>query len=261
MPKRPMHFHVFLLAAILLSGCTSTEVASVTTHSAASTTQPANTLAPTRSAASSFTPLPTITYTATPLPTETNTVTPLPTGTPTVIPTPTLITTISEWYTYTSPTGVSIQYPAGWYVNVHGYPPDDSVSFKLYDTPNVSRYYWINLEIYNRPPEQRSIADPHTWQPNEGGYEIQWEKPLWIDNIPGIEFVWGAYDEGLNQWDSWPSLDAILYSPSYQLDIRLSTGFDRETLDLAMVVGFEEAIQMQKYFIFEYMLQSISVTP
>ena len=166
--------------------------------------------------------------------------------------------TVTEWYTYRSPSGVSIEYPAFWQVYTIGTP--DSVAFRLDAAKEISIFYWINIDIYNRPIQDRDTADPHTWYPNEGGYEILWERPIIIDNLPGVEFAWGTYKNDERRWRNMPTLMAILYSEQYQLDIRLTAGFNEETADLALVEGFDKVIG-EKFTVFEYMLQSIRIEP
>ena len=182
-------------------------------------------------------------------------------------PTPTFLVTplpvlpeVSRWYTYTFYV-VSFQYPADWqihsinstdysYFNFHAY-------FRLDRATDVSPFYWINLDFYIQ--ERDAIPNPHSSEPNEGGYAVQWERPISVGGLPGIEFVWGAY-KGKGEWDSLPTLNAWLYYAPKKLDIRLTAAFDRQTIDRALVEGHQPVID-ESYVAFHHMLQSIQVIP
>jgi len=237
------------LSVFSLFGCgartrsTSTSQATYTpAHIPTSTPKPTGNQIPTSQ--STISP----TYKSTATPTDPFIATPTDTKTPYPV-----VPVVSEWDTYTA-SGVSIQYPANWQVHTINSP--EYVNFRLDEAVDVSQFYSIMLEIYDRPVEQRKIDDPHAWQPNEGGYEIHWEQPILIHTIPGIEFIWGARRG--DEWDSRPTLMAVLYSEPDQLDIRLSTGFDGNTMNLETADGIRKVIQ-EKYSVFEHMLQSIKI--
>lgn len=197
---------------------------------------------------------PTFTQAATPI------TIPLQTNTPesTVTPTSTLLPpfpVVKEWATYTfsfRDVEVSIQYPADWQVN----PSKNSdqitiqIFFGLDAAFGISRNYGYLLHIYKRPIADRHITDPHTWEPNEGGYKVLWEKPVKVDDLTGGEFVRGT--------DLLGSLDGILYSEEYELDIRLSGELDHIDEKEVIEIGYDNIIQ-EKFYVFEYMLQSIRV--
>ncbi|MEJ5309155.1 MAG: hypothetical protein WHX52_05250 [Anaerolineae bacterium] len=112
------------------------------------------------------------------------------------------------------------------------------------------------MEVYNRPRKERAITDPHSWEGNEGGYKVHWEKKISIESAEGLEFVWGAVLD--NQWDTAPSLEAVYYSEQYELDIRLSTAFDIPYLELMQSSDPAGAISA-RFGIFEHMVQSIRI--
>lgn len=150
----------------------------------------------------------------------------------------------AAWLKHTDETGVSIDYPSSWSAEL---TPDGAV----FVSPEGSRILW---EVSPRPLSERSLADPRQWTPNEGGYEIHWSRNLSIPAADGLEFIWGVYQN--NNWDVAPQLMAVLYSVDRELDIRLSTFFDTESIEALDELGPEEAISTH-FAAFEHMLASI----
>jgi hypothetical protein len=152
----------------------------------------------------------------------------------------------ASWLTHIDRTGVSIDYPSSWSVELI---PGGAV----FVSPEGSRILW---EVSPRPLSERSLADPKQWMPNEGGYEIHWSKSVTIPAADGLEFLWGVYQA--RQWGVAPQLMAVLYSADRELDIRLSTFFDIESTEALAELGPEAAISTH-FVAFEQMLTSIRV--
>lgn len=165
--SRPIIFLAFLAA--LLSGCGSaiepTERFTLPTKNSPTVSTGTPALTPT-------------VPTQTPTIAQTKTKQAEPTYTPTEI-------VVTNWGTFSHPIGLSLEYPTDWKVDVY----NDDVWIQILF--NGKRY----VEIYPRPIDEQDFEDPHTWQPNEGGYEIQWEKLIVVDGAEGYEFVWG-FDDG-----------------------------------------------------------------
>jgi hypothetical protein len=196
--------------------------------------------------------------TAKPVPTNTISAPPTLTTVPTTIPTtipPFPIT--RDWLTYVHPNGVSIQYPKNWQIEPN--PKYYYVDFRLADSEEIIlSNYRIRLEVFARSPKDKESTNPYNWQPNEGGYEVHWAKPISIDSASGLEFVWGSIRQYDHTWDSKPYLYAIYYSEQYELAISLWTIFDSESLDLVATNGFTNTIS-SRFNVFEYMAQSIQI--
>ncbi len=152
----------------------------------------------------------------------------------------------ASWLRQIDETGVSIDYPSSWSAEL---TPGGAV----FVSPEGSRILW---EVSPRPQSERSLADPKQWTPNEGGYEIHWSRNVKISAAEGLEFIWGVYQN--NSWDLTPQLMAVLYSADRELDIRLSTFFDTESIEALDELGPEEAISTH-FAAFEQMLASIRV--
>lgn len=244
---------MFTIVCYLLYACTAGSNASMKpTLTLASSTpskeiKATETLVRTISIPTPFTTTPTATATSTlfPSPTQTNTNTPIP-----------ILPVVTEWLTYTYPitTAVlTIQYPSNW--QVHPNYESDIVSFTLDNAIDNSNkhyllpYYVVALEVYQRPSKYISVTNPHTWEPNEGGYTVIWERPIQIQKgkLSGIEFMWGT--------GSPESLNAIIYDPQAELDIRLRTFFNSEGIEYINAEGYEAVLD--RYWVFEYMLHSI----
>jgi hypothetical protein len=206
------------------------------------TTTPLVTESPTLLASPTIPVQPTVISTFNPYPE------PIPTQTLIPVPPPPVAT---SWLTYTHLSGVSLQYPADW--QVEGDNPMELVVFHPSGASGgISR---MVLRIYDRPLEERVVTDPYTWQPNEGGYEVQWAKPISTLEAEGLQFAWGRYSNA----DGWQAtLMAIYYSEPNELDIRLSTELDYESLQLVESVGFDEVIAT-RFQVFEQMAQSIVI--
>jgi len=162
------------------------------------------------------------------------------------------------WPVYTFPIGASVDYPAGW-----SYAPDVydevqySVSFFALETDGSP----VRVEVYHRPVSERDVADPFTWQPNQGGYEVHWSRPITSEQgLAGIEFVWGAYVEARQEWDTPPQWMAVYYSPEDELDVRLSAFFDQAALDLLERSGVTETVAAH-FALPRRMAQSVQLYP
>jgi hypothetical protein len=133
------------------------------------------------------------------------------------------------------------------------------VAFKPPFASQQVRYYGVMLEVYERPLSERAIADPYSWD-EKSGVKIHWAKALVIREAEGLEFVSGVYGREPGQgWDGPVNLMAIYYSEANELDIRLSTTLDHESLQLVEGVGFDEVIAT-RFPVFEQMVQSIVMT-
>lgn len=152
----------------------------------------------------------------------------------------------AAWLAYTHETGVSINYPSSW-------SPELTAYGAVFVSPEGSRILW---EIYPRPLSERELADPNEWVPNEGGYEIHWSRSVTIPTAEGLEFIWGVYQG--NSWDVTPQLMAVLYSAGRELDIRLSTFFDSDSIETLDELGPEHAISTH-FAVFEHMLRTIQI--
>jgi len=154
---------------------------------------------------------------------------------------------------------VAFQYPVGWQVRITRELADEiSGTFESpsYDAILAPNYHRVRFNIYDRPFEQRDVANPSTWQPNEGGFEVLWAKPITITAAGGVEFVWGSHW----QQEAPPRLYAIYYSEQYELDIRLSTAMDNESLQIAKTRGFTDTVAARFAF-FEHIVDNIRITP
>jgi len=142
-----------------------------------------------------------------------------------------------KWTTFTFDAGVSFAYPSTWtIISSQG----DSVEFS-----GFSSIPYLRVEANHLPIEEKAIGDPHSWQPNEGGYEILWEKPISIENAKGLEFIWGTpADDQLSAM-----LIAIYYSEQHELEVRLSTNSERTPSE------------SDSFNVFEYMVQSVRIAP
>lgn len=160
----------------------------------------------------------------------------------------------ADWISYAHPSGVSLQYPDNW--EFSSTETGDSYPLVVFVDPSgpVAGSPHISLEVYDRAPEYRDATDPYTWQPNEGGYEVQWGKTITIAEAEGFEFVWAR------RIDSVPedgTLMAITYSEAHQLDIRLSMSLPDTTLQEGETEGWESVIS--DFGFFEAMVKSILI--
>jgi hypothetical protein len=167
-----------------------------------------------------------------------------------------LPTAVTSWSTYVFTEGVSVEYPTGWVVTPY-------TTLSLVDFSSTAEKYdplmfTVRVEVYVRPMANRQITDPHTWEDNEGGYKVHWEKPISIEGAEGLEFVWGVFKR--RQWSTPPSLQAVYYSDLYELDVRLQTFFDRENLEVATMMDLPEGVAA-RVTVFEHMVQSVRFNP
>lgn len=169
---------------------------------------------------------------------------------------PTSPTAPVERISYAHPSGISLQYPAGWEFTSteipDGYPV---VVFVDPRDPDASSPR-ISLEVYDRLPEDRDVTDPYTWQPNEGGYEVQWSQPITMAEAEGVELIWArqigsALEDG--------TLMAVAYSELHQLDMRLSMTLPDTTLQEGETEGWESVIS--DFGAFQEMLTTIVIEP
>ena len=176
----------------------------------------------------------------------------------TAAPTPILqVPVVSEWLTYTHESGVSVEYPAQWQVQPN--PPAGTVLFGIQLDEAYIPSHRVILDVFDRPLKDRAITDPYTWQPNSGGYEVQWAKPISVENASGLEFVWSSYPDQTGQIS--PSfLQANYYSDEYELDIRLSTSIEGDSLELIETIGITDTIA-SRFAVFEHMVNSVKVNP
>jgi hypothetical protein len=238
MPKTVFRFVLLLTALVFLTTCTTSR---------------SETISPIATVFESPVPSVNLTAFASPIPTQTPL--PLPTSTPASTPTPLAQVPIAtEWLTYTHESGVTIQYPANWQIRSN--PTYGQVVFGIQLDEAFIPNYRVVLDVYHRPLKDRAIANPYTWQPNEGGYEVHWAKPISVDEASGLEFVWGGYYE--HKWDTQPTLNAIYYSERYELDVRLVTSIDDRSIELIETDGFTDTIA-SRFGVFEHMMKSLEI--
>jgi hypothetical protein len=249
--------NLILLIILSLSAC-ATKPAVTTTSSSfpsqetISSQTISNPVIPSKTSTPLIFPTLTISPTASNSPTLTETNTPLPFSTYAPIPTATR-SEITEWTTYVLTNGVTVDYPTGWTVEL--------IPTAVYFNPPIMRnpydnYSNVILEVHHLSLQDRRIADPHSWEPNEGGYEVLWEKPISIDSAEGLEFVWGEVHDNLGE--TAPMLHAIYYSKRYELDISIFTGFDQRSISSIQEIGFTDTIS-SRFGVFEHMVQSVRI--
>jgi len=165
----------------------------------------------------------------------------------TAIPKPTLPPTLTaikppalediNWLTYESSTGVSFEYPTDWLLIVHNQEYFVEFSFPYFPW-NVSVY------VFYRPLKDKSLADPHNWNPNDGK-EVLWERPISIKNADGLEFIYGTPSD--NEVSGF--LIANYYSEKHALEVRF--------FSFADMIPTES----DKFAIFEHIIQSVQIAP
>src|SRR4030067_1827942 len=142
--------YLILLSVILLSACDLSETTSpIAITSRLSTERPP----------SSLNPMPSSSYTIIPI------ATPIPAPIP-------FLPTVTAWSTFTNPKGVSLEYPANWQIKT--ITTYDHPLFTLDTMSGVSTYYYIYLNVFDRPIEEQRITDPHVWESPDYSYEILW---------------------------------------------------------------------------------------
>jgi hypothetical protein len=168
----------------------------------------------------------------------------IPSSTPTLHPTPTPRPTIyvMPGDTYTNGMGVSIELPNGG--NIKILSEDDQLF--------LAALPYAMIETYRKPAAE--FIDPHSWSPNEGGYEMIWERAIEVNGMQGFEFVWGPPGDPMISYEIY----VILYSPANSLEIRVLTGFDKE---LKANLGKEEfpALFEARYDWFDEIVSSIHI--
>jgi len=173
-------------------------------------------------------------------PSQSNTTTPSFSMTPTLTPTVIAITQPAlddiKWATYVFDAGVSFEYPHEWII-MASREDEDSVEF--FATAYLP--YNVSVDIYQR----QAWDNPHSGVPNEGGYEVLWEKPISIENADGLEYIWGI--PANNQIGG--VLTAIYYSKQHQIQVVLRTDADAVPTE------------SNQFSVFEYMVQSVRIAP
>ena len=163
------------------------------------------------------------------------------TPSPTLTPTPTVINPPAlediKWSTYESFAGVSFEYPTDWLLIVHNQEYFVEFTFPYFPW-NVSVY------VFDRPLKDKSFADPHNWNPNDGK-EVLWERPISIENANGLEFIYGTPSD--NQVSGL--LIANYYSEKHALEVRFFCFAD-------MI-----PTESDKFAIFEHIIQSVQIAP
>jgi hypothetical protein len=156
-----------------------------------------------------------------------------------------------DWLVYRLNKDISIEYPNGWTVepenNLEG---TDAAWFH----PTQSDQASIKVESHLRPLAERSVADPQTWIPNEGGYEIHWTQPVTAGDLTGQMLVWGVKQN--DEWDMPPWMMAMFYNETLELDIRLTTEFTPQSLETVQSSGFGSALA-DHFSIFQHMAEHI----
>jgi len=163
----------------------------------------------------------------------------------------------TTWATYTHPSGVSVSYPADWIITAIEGPSFFDVAFKSSRPEEDGHYEGVTLIVNQIPVADRERADPHIWSPNEGGYEVKWDKPIAVEGAAGWMYVWASYIA--NEWQGGSSLDAMYYNEDLELAVHLSTDLVSDSEALRMMqegVGFDEIVA-QRFGWFEQMVQSV----
>jgi hypothetical protein len=148
------------------------------------------------------------------------------------------------WATYVFSSGVSVDYPSTWVAKP-----------QFRDSPVAPESVWLigqnSLEVlvYDRPHRDRDIANPFTWPPNEGGYEVRWAKPITVTDAQGYMFLWGNNDRS-------QFLYSIYYSDRHELDVRLECGVPESVIDRYASQGYTDTIESE-FAIFERITNSI----
>jgi len=141
-----------------------------------------------------------------------------------------------KWATYVFDAGVSFEYPHDWIIMASR---EDEGSVEFFATAYLP--YNVSVDIYQR----QAWDNPHSGVPNEGGYEVLWQKPISIENADGLEYIWGI--PANNQIGG--VLTAIYYSKQYQIQVVLRT--DADAVPTAS----------NQFSVFEHMVQSVRIAP
>jgi len=159
------------------------------------------------------------------------------------------------WLAYRFASGVTLEYPASWAVEVGDAPGGPESAWFRPGDPSLPA---VGVDIYHRSLAEQSVADPHTWQPNEGGYDVRWSQAVKADDLKGILFIWGALLEG--EWDGPSWLIVIYCSPDHELDIRLTTEFTSIDPEQAETIGLAEIVTT-RFAEFRHMIESVQIEP
>jgi hypothetical protein len=141
-----------------------------------------------------------------------------------------------KWATYVFDVGVSFEYPQDWIIMASQEDEDSVAFFAISYLP-----YNLSVDVYHRP----AMTDPHSAVPNEGGYEVLWEKPISIENAHGLEYIWGIPADN----HIGGVLIAKYHSEQYELEIILRTDADAIPTE------------SNKFSVFEYIVQSVRIAP
>jgi hypothetical protein len=205
-------------------------------------------------------------------PSNTSTSTPAHTSVPVNTPAPTEQSAtldltnppvVTNWQRYIhAATGVSLDYPAGWEVEVESDPGGYLIMFK--PQKDISNF-GVNLNIswISSEDAKKRIAKPPA-VPGEGGYALEWNKAI-TTPLPGWESIVGPYPEGVDT----PSPDdyagqylGVAYfdqSREYVIEF-IVVDFDYQSLMLAKQNGFESVVA-ERFAYFEHMARSVTIEP
>jgi hypothetical protein len=166
--------------------------------------------------------------------------------------------------TFITPSGVTVEYPGDWKIETA--PSQQPIDWFKFVSPDVEGQTAeigteIVLEVKSLPLAERETIDPHSWVPNEGGYEAHWLTPLQVEGAEGWLFVWGVshfehQDPNAGLWQQTPSLMAIYYSQQHELEVRVTTTFDDESTSWAQDLGLAETVAI-RYPFFDHMMRSV----
>lgn len=260
-------FRLLRLLGILVIFCAGCSQQSKTAVSITSSITPvSDTLVLTNSltsvvSTSTSEPTATLVPPTTPSKVDLSTPTLLPTTTPTVVQAPIAATWTGFTYNIANEAFLYLEYPTDWQVTVYStmpaasQPPSQPVfpAIKFF-YPTGEKFsirvdnYAVNLNVYHRPPQEKDIANPHTWDASKIDYQILWEKPLSTQEANGLIFVWGPD----------LSLNGIYYNEKYQVDVRFATNIDNDSLLIAETQGFTQTIA-QRFQVFEHMVNSVRI--
>lgn len=195
-----------------------------------------------------------LTATPTLTPISTISLTPIVTVVPTLILTPTGVQTLTAWSTFTYNIGsprISIDYPAGWNVEVLDFSTLSSLFWVQFFPPNDLRDKGVALVIDTFD----NVADPRH-RPNMGF----WCPPPWVRllEIPEVQdgFIYLVCPVGGDT--SYTQLSAYYSSEKYRLKISITPGLyiDRTILQSPSIT---ETIT-QQYGVYEHMMESVRLT-
>jgi len=158
--------------------------------------------------------------------------------------------TQTVWATYVFSSGVSVDYPSTLVVQPQARnSPISPESVWLVPTVESLGQYSVEVLVYGRPHRDRDIANPFTWSPNEGGYEVRWAKPITVTDAQGYTFLWGNDDRP-------QFLYSIYYSDRYELDVRLYSYVPESVVDRYASQGYTDTIESE-FAVYERIRDSI----